>query len=106
MKTGNGRRTFVIKALLGTTALATTKFGFTQPAKLQESDPQAVALHYKDDAKRVDKSKYPKYEPGQVCLNCQLYQGNKPPSAPCAIFGNKLVAAEGWCSAWVKKAGA
>lgn len=75
MKTGNGRRTFVIKALLGKIALAITKFGFTQPAKLQESDPQAVAHHYKDDAKRVDKSKYPKYEPGQVCLNVSYTRG-------------------------------
>lgn len=102
----NGRRMFVIKALLGTSALATTKLAFSQQAvKIEESDPQAAALGYKDDATKVDKAKFPKYAPGQVCLNCQLYVGTQPPTAPCAIFANKHVAAGGWCSAWVKKAG-
>ena len=40
-----------------------------------------------------------------VCSNCQLYQG-KPsdPWAVCPLLGGKQVNANGWCSAWVKKA--
>lgn len=73
-------------------------------AMLDEKAPQAMALGYVADAAKVDKAKYPKYAPGQICANCQLYQG-KPDSAaaPCAIFAGKQVAAKGWCSAWVKK---
>ncbi|MBK5051615.1 high-potential iron-sulfur protein [Paraburkholderia domus] len=51
-----------------------------------------------------DKTRYPKYQTGQVCANCQLYQG-KPGSAngPCPIYDGKLVNAKGWCSAYLKK---
>lgn len=108
MEKGKSRRTFMMKLIAGTSALAAGKVAFSQtqaPVKISESDPQAVAVGYKDDATKVDKAKFPKYAPGQVCLNCQLYLGSQPPTAPCAIFGNKHVAAAGWCSAWVKKAG-
>jgi hypothetical protein len=76
-----------------------------QPAKLSESDPQAVALGYKTDTKKVDKAKYPKHTPAQMCKNCQFFQG-KPADqmGPCPLFGGKLVHATGWCSAYVKKA--
>jgi hypothetical protein len=37
-----------------------------------ENDPQAVALAYKADATKVDKSKQPKYAAGQACSNCAL----------------------------------
>jgi hypothetical protein len=71
---------------------------------LSEKDPQAVALGYVADAKRVDKAKFPKYAPGQHCAACQLYQGPvSAPMAPCAIFGGKQVAGPGWCSAFVPR---
>jgi hypothetical protein len=74
--------------------------------KLSESDPQAVALGYKEDTTKVDAKKYPKHSPDQKCSNCQLYQG-KPTDATggCALFPGKQVAGPGWCSAWNKKAG-
>ena len=76
-----------------------------QPVKLAESDPQAVALGYRDDATKVDAKKYPAWAAGRVCGNCQLFQG-KPTdaSAPCGVMGGKLVDAKGWCVAWAKKA--
>ena len=76
-----------------------------QAAKVDEKDPQAVALGYVADAKRVDTKRFPKFVAGQVCSNCSLYQG-KPTdkAAACALFPGKLVAGPGWCSAWVKKA--
>lgn len=72
---------------------------------VDEKDPQAVALGYVADAKRVDTKKFPKYAAGQVCTNCSLYQG-KPTDkvGGCPLFGTKLVAGPGWCSAWVKRA--
>lgn len=72
---------------------------------LSESDPQAVALGYVADAKRVDARKYPKYAAGQICSNCTLYQGKPTDKAGgCSLFAGKQVAGPGWCSAWVKKA--
>ena len=100
------RRTFLIGAAGAASALAASRLAFAQVGTpLLESDPQAKALGYKADAMKADKVKFPKYAAGQMCSNCQLYQG-KPTDAtgPCPLFQNKLVAAKGWCSAWVKKA--
>jgi hypothetical protein len=74
-------------------------------ALVDENDPQAAALGYVADAKRVDAKKYPKFAAGQNCANCALYQG-KPSdkAAGCPLFAGKQVAAAGWCSAWAKKA--
>ena len=74
-------------------------------AKLDEKDPQAVALGYVADGSKADKKKYPKHAATQMCNNCMLYQG-KPADAAggCGLFAGKQVASKGWCSAWVKKA--
>ena len=100
------RRTFLISVAGAATALAVSRITFAQAGTpLSESDPQAQSLGYKSDATKADKVKFPKYAPSQTCSACQLYQG-KPGDAtgPCPIFQNRLVAAKGWCSAWVKKA--
>jgi len=74
-------------------------------ALVDEKDPQAVALGYVADAKRVDVKKYPKYAAGQICGNCALYAGKATDkAAACPLFAGKLVAGPGWCSAWSKKA--
>jgi hypothetical protein len=67
-----------------------------------ETDAMAVNLHYKADASQV---KHAKYQPGQQCSNCVLYQG-KPTdaAAACGIFPGKQVAGKGWCTAYAKKA--
>jgi hypothetical protein len=68
------------------------------------SDPVAVALSYKENAKTVDASKFPNYKPGQQCANC-LQLGGKEGDAwrPCNLFPGKLVNAGGWCKVYVKK---
>ena len=73
--------------------------------RVDEKDPQAVSLGYRHDATKVDKKKFAKYQAGETCAKCQLYQG-KPGDAwgPCQIFAGKQVNAKGWCSAYVKKA--
>ncbi len=74
-------------------------------APVVESDTNAQALGYKTDASKVDRAKYPKFQAGQACANCQFFQGKAgDATAPCTIFAGKLVNAKGWCSAYVKKA--
>lgn len=102
----SNRRTFVRTVALAGSAMFGGRFVLAaDAAKVQESDPQAVALGYRNDTTKVDAAKYPKHTPQQDCGNCQLYQG-KPGDAegPCPLFGGKHVSAKGWCSAWVKKA--
>jgi hypothetical protein len=99
------RRQFVIFAASTVSAATLPVSSRAAAPVLSESDPTAQSLGYRTDAARVDKSKFPKYQPGDACANCQFYQGK--PSAemgPCSIYGGKLVSAKGWCNAYVKKA--
>jgi hypothetical protein len=106
MRTSN-RRQFVLQIVAASTALG----GIDASAqgagpRLSETDPQAVALGYKDDSSKADEKKYTKHTSAQTCANCQLYQGKASDTAGgCALFQGKQVAAAGWCSAWSKKAG-
>ena len=70
---------------------------------VDEKEPQAVALSYVNDTTKIDKTKFPKYEAGQLCSNCSLYQGAAAAQGPCPLFPGKHVASKAWCSAWVKK---
>jgi len=64
--------------------------------QLQADDPTAKALKYTASS-TVDGSK---------CSNCMYIQGaDAEQHRPCAIFPGKLVNADGWCSAWVKRPG-
>ncbi len=82
--------------------------------EVKETDPQAQALGYYIDAKKVDTKKWTKRAGAdgatQLCNNCSLYQvpkGADPKtvtSAPCPIFANKKVAGAGWCNSWAKRA--
>lgn len=76
---------------------------------VKESDPQAKALGYYEDSKKVDVKKWPKRAGAegakQFCYNCQFYQTtDKNPkatkSAPCQILAMKGVTANGWCNTW------
>ena len=99
------RRSFIqIIPLAGALAFA-SRTALADAPKVDEKDPQAVALGYVADATKADKAKFPKYAAGQACGGCQLYQGKAGDAAgPCALFAGKQVAAKGWCSAYVKKA--
>ena len=99
------RRTFLICAT-ACTAVVSAKVRAQTSAKVDEAEPQAVALGYKNDTTKVDDKKFPKHTKDQKCANCQLFTG-KPSDAwgPCALFAGRNVSAAGWCSSWVKKAG-
>lgn len=104
--TSSQRRSFILTLCAGAGTLATVRAMAAEAAPvLSESDPQAVALGYRTDSRKVDKAKYPQHQPTQMCGQCNFYQG-KPTDAmaPCQIFVGKQVSAKGWCSAFVKKA--
>lgn len=81
------------------------KLAYAQSTMLTETDRDAVALGYRVESSRVDKEKYPKHDSSQRCANCSWYQGRSgESSASCALYSHdKLVSANGWCSAWMKK---
>jgi hypothetical protein len=102
-----GRRSFLKAGSLAVVSAAiagSVGKAAAQGAKVDEKDAQAQSLGYKHDATKVDKAKFAKYQAGQTCANCTLYQG-KPTDAwgGCPIFPGKQVAGKGWCSAYVKK---
>jgi hypothetical protein len=101
------RRIFMMQVAAGSSVLvASGAMAQAAAAKLDEKDPQAVALGYAADTAKVDAKKYAKHTAEQKCSNCQLFTGKaKDPMGPCSLFPGKQVAAAGWCSAWVKKAG-
>jgi hypothetical protein len=106
----NTRRNFLSKLVfsVGTPALLCSgAFGQVPPpppVKLEEADPAAVALGYKEDTTKVDAAKYPQHKAEQVCSGCALYQGKAgEATGPCAAFGGKLVTAAGWCAVYAKK---
>ena len=100
----SSRRTFLIASIGAASSLAMSQRGFAQAAKLDESDPAAVALGYRHDATTVDKAKFPKYKAGEDCGNCQFYQGGTADWGGCPLFAGKEVSKHGWCNGYVKKA--
>jgi hypothetical protein len=99
----NSRRTFMIQAAACGSAFAAGS-AMAQPARIDEKDPQAVALSYVHDSAKADLKKFPKHTKDQKCNNCALYQGKATdPWGGCPLFGAKQVAGPGWCSAWAKK---
>jgi hypothetical protein len=99
------RRVFMAQVAVGSSALVAMNV-HAQPAKVDEKDPQAVALGYVSDTTKADAKKYPKHAKDQKCAGCQLFSGKAgDASGPCSLFAGKHVSANGWCSAWVKKAG-
>jgi hypothetical protein len=100
----SNRRVFLMQVAVAGTALAATR-AQAQVARVDEKDPQAVALGYVVDTNKADVKKFPKHTKDQKCGNCALYQG-KPADASgvCPLFGTKHVTPAGWCSAWAKKA--
>ena len=101
----SSRRVFLMQIAASASAVAVARGAHAQAGLVDEKDPQAVALGYVHDTTKADSKKFPKHSNDQKCVNCALYQG-KPgqPAGGCPLFGTKLVAANGWCSAWAKKA--
>ncbi len=106
-----GRRRFMRMVAGGAAVAPIVLLGVSSPAlagdlpHLAADDPTAMALGYVEDTTAVDKARFPQHSDDQKCSNCQLIQGEDGAAwRPCQIFPGKAVAADGWCSAWVKKA--
>ena len=68
------------------------------------SDPTALALHYTEDASKIDVAKNPTHIAGTHCANCKLYQGSAGAAyGPCQLFPGKAVSSKGWCMGYQKK---
>jgi hypothetical protein len=95
------RRTFLIACIGTASSLAWQREALADAPKLDEKDPQAQQYGYKQNAAKVDAIRFPAYKAGQTCANCSLFEGTDGDKfGGCAIFGNKQVAAAGWCSAY------
>ena len=69
-----------------------------------ENDPQAAALGYRNDAKKVDRKKFANFQPGKDCDDCVQFEGKKGETwGPCKIFPGKAVNSHGWCTAFQQK---
>ena len=66
--------------------------------KLPTNNPQAMSLHYVEDAAKSDQ---PTHKAGSMCKNCQFFT---PATGACALFAGFQVSPIGWCGAWAKKA--
>jgi hypothetical protein len=99
----SSRRVFLLGSLTAVSAFGLTREAFAAPPMVSESDPTAVSLGYKQDATKVDKTKFSNYAAGSECDNCQFFQGDPGAAAGgCAMFAGKQVAAKGWCTAYSK----
>jgi hypothetical protein len=99
----SSRRVFLMQLAAAGATVAAAR-AQAQPARVDEKEPQAVALGYVHDTTKADKKKFPRHSVEQKCNNCALYQGKvSDPWAGCPLFGTKQVAGPGWCSAWAKK---
>lgn len=96
------RRQFIITALPLTCAgLALARSAVAEPEHLEESDKDALALSYIEDATQGGDKKLPGWQPKRTCANCQLFQGETTDAwGGCPAMGSKWVSAKGWCSAW------
>jgi hypothetical protein len=100
----NSRRIFLMQVAATSSALVALQARAQAPAKVDEKDPQSVALGFSLDSTKVDAKKYPKHANDQSCANCQLFTGKAGDEwGPCPIYGGKLVFNKGWCSAYIKK---
>ena len=99
------RRRFIKLTALGLAAAPfanTLLSGVARAADpIAETDPLAAAMKYKADATKAPE----RTDATAHCANCALYTGKEgEATGPCSIFQGKLVNANGWCTAWAKKA--
>ncbi len=95
----SNRRVFMMRAVIGSSALAATALSHAEEEKVTETEAYAKSMGFRLDTTKVDAAKYPRHDAAtQQCSKCQLYSG-KPADAlgPCSFFGGRLVSPNGWC---------
>lgn len=98
------RRRFIRLALAGAAAAPVAGLFGTHPAradtlpKLDPDSERAAQLDYTHDAASSDN---PARKEGAVCANCTHFKGDEGTAwAPCNIFPEHRVSADGWCASW------
>ncbi len=93
------------------TGLATAAKESPLPAgesPVSESDPVAQAIGYKANVKDIDFKKYPKRKEAahknDFCKSCALYTASNDSWGKCSMLTKGVVAANGWCGSWSKRA--
>jgi hypothetical protein len=100
--TATTRRVFVLHLAATGAALAAGQAS-AQARKLTESEPDAVALGYREDTRSVDSKKFTRHNPSQNCTNCMIWKGKGSDGGTCHLFGSRLLSGNGWCSQWAPK---
>ena len=99
------RRSFILKTASFCGISIVSDAAIAQ-AMVNENDPQAIALSYKNDGTRVNVNKYPTYAASQRCGTCALFLGKAGDSSgKCPLFAGRQVSAFGWCAAYARKGG-
>ena len=94
-------KTFGAASAAITTGLGTGTVIAEDLPRVNEDDPMAKALNYVHDARTVDAARRLS---DRYCNNCALYAGGADDEwSKCSIFPGKVVAGQGWCSAWAPK---
>jgi len=109
-RTSSSRRDFVVSVgtVVGSAVFLAGPLASVAAAgalpHLTTQDPQALALHYTENASTIDASKDPSHAAGAKCANCKLYQGSgDAPFGPCQLYPGKAVSANGWCMGYQKR---
>lgn len=98
------RRRFAIFAASCVSAASLPASSKAAVSVLSENDPTAQSLGYRRNAVQVDRTRFPRYQSGEACANCEFYRGTAGSEmGPCAIYRGKLVNAKGSCNAYAKK---
>jgi hypothetical protein len=100
--TPKNRRVFALHLAASAAALVAGTAS-AQAKRLAESDPQAVALGYREDSRNVDAKKFPRHAPTQNCTNCTIWISKGAEGGNCHLYGSRLLSGTGWCSQWVAK---
>jgi len=97
------RRTFMLRVAAGGAAIACTGPTGAALKRVEENEPKAMSLGYRHESAKVDKAKFPKHGAAEKCSNCMAWLG-KPTDAwaECDLMADRMVAAGGWCSSYVK----
>jgi hypothetical protein len=97
------RRIFIIAVAAGGAGLAGGGAAASSIRRVEESEPKATSLGYRHDSNQVDRKRFPKHKAGERCNNCMAWLGTpKDAWAECDLMADRLVAAPGWCSSYVK----
>ncbi len=94
-----------IAVAAGALAVVRTAAAAPSAPHVNPKDPMAAGVGYVENAAAVSAAKFPQYKPGDICANCAQVGGKDGQTwRPCAIFAGQLVNANGWCSAYSRKA--